>query len=412
MMNVTIRPKLLSGRVTPPPSKSQSHRLLLCAGLSGGVSTIRNVAMSQDIRATLNCLRALGVGVVERGDELELHGLGHSVPQAGPIPYLDCGESGSTLRFLIPVALAVVGGGMFTGRGRLMQRPQKPYFDLFDEKGICYEQEADVLTVRGRLMPGAYRLPGDVSSQFFTGLLYALSLLEGPSEIISTTPLESVDYINMTLDAMEKAGVRVERGMDGRSYRVYPGGYRPISETVEGDWSQAGFWYAAIFAGSELKLDGLNPYSVQGDMRVVPYFLKLQGQGDVELDVSDCPDLVPPLAAMAALRDGNTRIVNAARLRIKESDRLSSVTAALNALGADVTEHEDSLSIRGRKTLKGGVSVDCCNDHRIAMMAAVAATRCEQSVTLLGADCVKKSYPNFWEHYTMLGGDLDVVVSG
>ena len=412
MMTVTIQPKKLTGRVTPPPSKSQAHRLLLCAALAQGESVVDNVAFSQDIRATLGCMEALGAKWQETAPgKLTVTGAPMG-DWTGELPRMDCGESGSTLRFLIPIALAVAGGGVFTGRGRLMQRPQKPYFDLFDEKGIDYALTDGVLTVRGALKPGEYRLPGDVSSQFFTGLLYALSLLDGPSTIVSTTALESEDYISMTVDAMARAGVRVEKGGDGRSYRVFPARYKPFTDRVEADWSQAGFWYAAIALGNAVDIAGMNAFSVQGDMVVAAHFLRLTGEGDVELDVSGCPDLVPPLAGMAALRKGNTAIVNAARLRIKESDRLASVTAVLNALGAEVEEHPDSLTIRGKESLRGGVSVDCHNDHRIAMMAAVAATRCEQPVTLVGAECVKKSYPDFWEHYRMLGGDFDVVVSG
>ena len=412
MMNVTIRPKKLSGRVTPPPSKSQAHRLLLCAALAGEGSRVENLAFSQDIRATLGCMQALGA-TWEQPEPGSVKMTGAPLGTwEGELPHLDCGESGSTLRFLIPVALAVAGGGIFTGRGRLMQRPQKPYFDLFDEKGVRYEQEEDRLTVWGRLEPGEYRLPGDVSSQFFTGLLYALSLLDAPSEIISTTRLESADYVAMTIDAMAKAGIKVEQSDDKKRYRVYPGKYKHFIEKVEGDWSQAGFWYAAIALGSSLEMDGMNAFSAQGDMVVVSHFLRLTQPGDVSIDVSDCPDLVPPLAVMAAVREGTTHIVNAARLRIKESDRLASVTATLNALGARVEELSDSLTIHGLHGLKGGAVVDCCNDHRIAMMAAIAATRCEETVTLLGAECVNKSYPNFWEHYKMLGGDLDVLISG
>lgn len=412
MTNVIIRPGRLSGAVTPPPSKSQAHRLLLCAALARGESRVEQVALSQDIRATLGCMQALGARWEETAPgTLLVRGIDFETRRQ-ELPLMDCGESGSTLRFLIPIALAVAGGGVFTGRGRLMQRPQKPYFELFDEKGIVYEQTGDTLTVRGELKPGRYALPGDVSSQFFTGLLYALSLLDGPSELVSTTRLESVDYINMTIDAMCRAGVDVERDADGRTFRITPGTYRPIQAAVEGDWSQAGFWYAAQLLGSQVEILGMNESSAQGDMVVREHFQSLGAAGDVTIDVSDCPDLVPPLAVMAAVRQGRTELVNAARLRIKESDRLASVTAALNALGAQVTEGSDSLSIRGVSALKGGVSVDCCNDHRIAMMTAVAATRCELPVTLLGADCVKKSYPNFWEHYEMLGGDLDVVVSG
>lgn len=413
MTNVTIRPRPLTGKVTPPPSKSQAHRLLLCAALAQGESTVKNVAFSQDIRATLGCMEALGARWNQiSANCVSISGVLVDDVWQGALPRMDCGESGSTLRFLIPIALAVAGGGVFTGRGRLMQRPQKPYFDLFDEKGIFYEQKEDTLVVRGKLEPGEYRLPGDVSSQFFTGLLYALSLLDGPSTIISTTALESVDYINMTIDTMAKAGVHVECGPDKKSYYIMPEKYNHLSESVEADWSQAGFWYAAQALGSEVELEGMNHDSAQGDMVVAYHFRSLTQAGEVTIDVSDCPDLVPPLAVMAAVRKGDTHIVNAARLRIKESDRLATVTATLNALGAEVEEFPDSLTIRGKDRLKGGVDVDCCNDHRIAMMAAIAAIRCETPITLLGAQCVNKSYPNFWEHYQMLGGDLDVVVSG
>lgn len=411
-MDIRITPGLLRGTVAPPPSKSQAHRVLIAAALSEGFSVLRGLSQSQDILATAACLRAMGAHLegAEAGT-VRVHGLGSSISQRRE-PWLvkfDCGESGSTLRFLIPVALAVQGGGIFTGRGRLMERPQRPYFDIFAGKGIFCEQKDSSLTVRGELTPGEYRLPGNVSSQFVTGLLYALPLLDGDSRIVLTSPLESRGYVDMTLDALGRFGIRAEAQEDGW---LVPGGqkYRPCSMTVEADWSQAAFWYGAIALGSSLELEGLNAFSTQGDMKIVPCFLKLQGRGELELDVSDCPDLAPPLAAMAALRAGEaTRLTNAARLRMKESDRLSSVTRALNALGADVEEGPDFLTITGRDSLAGGAAVDCCSDHRVAMMAAVAATRCKAPVTLLGAECVQKSYPNFWEEYKRLGGKLDVI---
>lgn len=411
-MDLRIDPAPLRGAVTPPPSKSQAHRLLLCAALARGESVVDRVALSQDIQATLGCMEALGASWTWEGEgRLRITGcpLDRSF-QA--LPQMDCGESGSTLRFLIPVALAVAGGGVFTGRGRLMQRPQQPYFDLFDRLGIFYRQEGDTLRVEGRLTPGRYELPGNVSSQFFTGLLYALSLLGGPSTVVSTTPLESADYIRMTVRALEQGGVRVEEGEGGRSFRVLPGAIRPLRGEVEADWSQAGFWYAARALGNEVTVTGMDPDSPQGDRVVVQHFQLLTRPGDVTINVSHCPDLVPPLAAMAALRRGETRLINAARLRMKESDRLASVTAALNALGGDVEEGPDSLTIRGKELLEGGGTVDCCNDHRIAMMAAIAATRCRRPAVLLGADCVKKSYPDFWEEYKRLGGKTDVVLFG
>lgn len=405
-MNVTIKPTLLKGSIVPPPSKSQAHRAVIAAALADGVSTLSNVARSQDIQATLGCMAVLGAcGESVSEDTVRLHGVGTCISRGAQMPRFDCGESGSTLRFLIPVALAVAGGGHFTGHGRLMERPQKPYFDLFDEKGIFYEQKGGVLTVRGRLKPGVYKLPGNVSSQFITGLLYALPLLDADSEIVLTTPLESQGYVDMTLEVLEQFGITVRR--EEKRF-VVPGmqQYRSRDMSMEADWSQAAFWYAAAALGSEVDIQGMNALSAQGDMVVVPHYLKLTAPGDVELDVSQCPDLVPALAAMAAVRQGTTDIVNAARLRIKESDRLAAVTQVLDQMGADVTEQAEGLTIVGRDSLAGGVSVDSHNDHRIAMMAAVAATRCERSVTVLDAQCVAKSYPNFWEDYEALGGRI------
>ena len=390
-MDVTIIPNKLQGTVTPPSSKSVGHRALIAAALSGGFSTISNLGDSKDIQATRSCLSALKTGqpAGENG-----------------LPLMDCGESGSTLRFLIPLSLVLRGGGHFTGRGRLMERPQGPYFSLFQEKGIFYQQKDSVLTVRGTLSPGRYSLPGDVSSQFITGLLFVLPLLDGDSDLVLTSPLESRGYVDLTLDVLRTFGIRVEERAD--AFHV-PGSqhYESRDFTVEADWSQAAFWYAANFAGGQVDIQGLNMDSKQGDKVIALQYWQLAKPGEAELDVSQCPDLVPPLAAMAALRDRETtRIGNAARLRIKESDRLSTVTEVLSALGADIEEQADALVIRGKEKLPGGVTVSGHNDHRIAMMAAIAATRCEKPVTITGAECVKKSYPRFWEDYEKLGGQL------
>ncbi len=393
-MDVLIAPASLVGTVTPPPSKSQAHRVLLAMLLSGGEGTVSNLTTSQDIEATQRCAAALKAS-------------------GNGLPLLDCGESGSTLRFLIPIALTLRGGGRFTGRGRLMERPQKPYFDLFDQKGVSYEQKNGVLTVQGALTPGEYPLPGNVSSQFVTGLLYALPLLEGESQIVLTSPLESRSYVDMTLKTLRDFGVTAEN----RGYETFtvPGNQRFQARdvTIEADWSQAAFWYAAMFLKHLVDVVGLDPDSAQGDKVIGDFFVQLCQEEDLDLDLSDCPDLAPPLAVMSAFRAGRTtRLVNAARLRMKESDRLNSVARTLNALGAQVEEGSDRLVIRGRDRLEGGAEIDCCNDHRIAMMAAIAATRCRQAVTLRGAECVRKSYPEFWEHYRMLGGNAHVFVSG
>ena len=409
-MDIQITPRHLSGTVTPPPSKSMAHRLLIAAALGSGISTVRGVAMSQDVEATLRCLTALGGHWRETTPgTLEITGIGgrRSTPGTA-LPHLDCGESGSTLRFFLPIALAVAGGGVFTGQGRLMDRPQGPYLDLFREKGIFCAQTGGTLTVRGTLEPGEYHLPGNVSSQFFTGLLFALPLLDGPSTIVPTTAVESWDYILMTLDALTGAGVTAaEPHTPGEAFRICPSAYQPFDRTVEADWSQAAFWYAAIALGSQLELTGLNAFSVQGDMAVVPHFLRLTQPGDREIDVSGIPDLLPPLAVMAAVRSGTTRFVNAARLRMKESDRLETTAALLTTLGVSAQAGPDFLTVQGG-AITGG-TVDGANDHRIVMAAAIAATASSSPVTIRGAEAVKKSYPDFWEVYQSLGGVIHVL---
>lgn len=427
-MNITITPGRLRGTITPPPSKSQAHRALIAAALAAGESRISHVSHSQDMKATLGCMTALGASAEwTDSTEIRLAGIGERTMDRRPV--LDCGESGSTLRFLIPIALAVAGGGVFRGHGRLMRRPQDPYFEIFREKGIAFSQRDDTLVVEGVLTPGQYRLRGDVSSQFITGLLYALPLLDGDSEICLTTVLESAGYIDMTLETLAQFGVAVQQTEGG--WHV-PGGqrYLPCSVTVEPDWSQAGFWYAAQGIGNEIAVAGMNLNSPQGDKIILDWGRRIrreavhpgaadlmweeqmpgaierweEDEGVVSIDVSHSPDLVPPVAAWGALMNGTLHIRNAARLRIKESDRLASVAAVLGALGADIQEEPEGLIIRGKAALDGGVTVDSWNDHRIAMMAAVAATRCRAPVTITGAESVNKSYPEFWQDYRALGG--------
>ena len=426
-MNVRITPRRLSGSVTPPGSKSMSHRLLIAAALPFGVSSADGVTPSEDMEATLRCLSTLEVKWKVRGNAYQVRGIG-----AGPelfkmykqvvarlaassrtpdnlseqaLPRFDCGESGSTLRFLIPIALAVTGGGVFTGHGRLMERPLTPYWTLFDEKGISYERNGNALTVRGTLTPGLYRLPGDVSSQFFTGLLFALPLLDGESVLESATPLQSAPYVQMTLDALSLAGVRIDA--DANRFIVRPQPYRAFRAAVETDWSQAAFWYAANFLGADVNIQGLNPDSAQGDKIIASLSESMRRGGELVIDMSDCPDLLPPLAVMSAVRRGPTRFVNAGRLRLKESDRLSTVARMLRALGVHTEEGADFLNVTGG-TLRGGVA-DGANDHRIVMAAAVAASVCADGVTITGADAVRKSYPDFWEQYQSLGGEIRIL---
>ncbi len=403
-MKIRITPGRLSGQVTPPASKSQCHRLIIAAALTSGVSVLNHLSPSQDISATLRCVEALGAQV----SGAEISGL--SPRFDGELPQLDCGESGSTLRFLVPVALAVRGGGVFTGQGRLMERPMRPYEQLFHSKGIDYVHAENSITVQGRLRPGRYELPGNISSQFISGLMFALPLLEGESEIVLTSPLQSAGYVDMTVDALAQFGMTVEAVENG--WRI-PGSQRgtPCQITAEGDWSQAAFWMAAELLGSPVEIGGMNPHSVQGDRVMVEYCRALAGEGEVSLDVSQCPDLAPALAAIAALRAGEyTHLTGAGRLRMKESDRIESIAQTLNALGAQVSTGEDSLTVLGKSRLNGG-TCQSCNDHRIAMMAAVAATRAVFPVEILGAECVAKSYPRFWADYRMLGGRAEETFS-
>lgn len=408
-MDVRIDPRSLSGAVTPPGSKSMAHRLLLCAALSAGESSISRVSFSQDLEATLRCMEALGARWTRQGEDgVRVTGIGGTrSARHGALPHFDCGESGSTLRFLLPVALAVSGGGVFTGQGRLMERPQQPYLNLFQEKGIAVSRQDGTLTVQGRLTPGEYSLPGDVSSQFFTGLLFALPLLDGPSTVVSSTPLESADYLSMTLQAQMRFGVSTQADWPRRRFLISPAVYRPFDAAVEADWSQAAFWYASKFAGSLVDVLGLDPLSAQGDRCISELFHRLHRPGDVEIDLSPCPDLLPPLAVMAAMRSGQTRFINAARLRLKESDRLQTTCALLGALGGTAREGPNWLEVTGGP-LSGGI-VDGAGDHRIVMAAAIAAMRCSHPVTILGAEAVRKSYPSFFEEYQRLGGIVHVL---
>lgn len=407
-MDVRITPRSLSGAVTPPPSKSMTHRLLIAAALGGGVSAVENVVLSRDVEATLRSLAALGASWKQSAPGvLQMTGFGGHYT-GSDLPRFDCGESGSTLRFLLPVALSTAGGGVFTGRGRLLNRPLEPYFELFDERGVTHALHGGALAVGGTLRSGEYRLPGNVSSQFFTGLLFALPLLDGPSRIVPTSPVESRSYLSLTLDALAAAGVSVSEdpSLSG-AFSVSPAVYHPFVRTVEPDWSQAAFWYAANFLNGDVKPEGLHFDSLQGDRVVADLYWKLARPGDTEIDLSDCPDLLAPLAVMAAVRRGETRFTHAARLRFKESDRLRTVTALLRALGCAAEEGPDTLTVRGGE-LAGG-TVDGAGDHRIVMAAAVAACACAGPVLIRGAEAVDKSYPSFWDDYQRLGGDVRVL---
>lgn len=409
-MKILIKPRLLYGSVTPPPSKSMAHRMLICAALADGNSVIANLNFSDDVKATLKGLQSIGAKWRSvDGDVVEVAGTAGR--EADGTRLFECGESGSTLRFFIPIALALYGHGRFTGIGRLMKRPQGPYFDLFMDKGINFSYAKETLEVSGGLDPGEYSLRGDVSSQFFSGLLFALPLLAGDSTLVASTRLESLPYVDMTIASQAKSGIKIGGG--GGNYTIRGGqSYAPFSSAVEADWSQAAFWNMANLLGCGIRVSGMDDRSMQGDRAsglAIAGTLANMEMKNIEIDISDCPDLLPPAAAAAALR-GNDTVVsfrNAARLRMKESDRLSTVASVINALGGSAVEEPDGLTICGADTLRGGVEISCCGDHRIAMMAAIAATKCADNVILDGAECVKKSYPTFWSDYKRLGGYVE-----
>ena len=395
-MNAIIRPHRLQGRVEIPSSKSCAHRLLIAAALADAPTEVRVNALNNDILATADCLRSLGADI-ERTDAGFLV---RPIEAIGPeMRTLNCGESGSTLRFMLPVAAALGANCTFIGAGRLPERPNRILTDALNAHGARTDNDLLPMRLSGRLSGGAYPIAGNVSSQYITGLLLALPMCEADSEIVLTTRLESAAYIDITLEALSSFGIRVDR--TERGWRI-PGGQRyrsPGSVAAEGDWSGAAFWLAANRIGSSIECLGLNDCSAQGDRVIVDMLGRLGG----EIDVSDTPDLVPALAVAAAAHPGTTRITGAARLRIKESDRLRTVADLLRALGGSVDELDDGLIIRGGRPFSGG-TVYGFNDHRIVMAAAVAATVAEGSVTITDAQAVNKSYPSFFDAFNALGG--------
>ncbi len=405
MENAVIVPAKLAGRLTVPPSKSMAHRLLICAALANGKSLVENVDLSQDISATVSAMRALGSYMEQRGNGFICSGA--SIEREQKEVTIDCCESGSTLRFLIPIALAFGGKFRFCGRGRLLSRPLEPYYEICRREGISYRQETDAVTFCGKLNGGEYRMAGNVSSQFVSGLLFALPLMETDSCIVMTTPPESVGYIDLTLSALAQFGIAVEN----RGYREFfvrgRQSYCPHNCFVEGDYSQAAFYLVANALGSNVLPEGLLSESQQGDRAILDIIRRMGSPlcALQQIDVCQIPDLVPILAVLATQAEGETRLINAQRLRMKESDRLHTTAMELNKMGADVTELPDALIIRGRTPLHGAVC-SAHNDHRIAMAIAIAATVADGEVTVCGADCVKKSYGNFWRDYVALGGEI------
>ena len=422
-MNVKIIPKKLTGKIEAMPSKSHAHRVLIAQKLAqlqgngnGGNQTIPS--FSRDIEATKNCLVQL--------DKL--------------MPFLDCKESGSTLRFMLPVAMALKDEAVFMGSGKLPYRPISPLKEEMEAHGCSFimgsrdskpgDRYKEICTIRGRLQPGAYRLAGNVSSQFITGLLFALPLLDGDSTLELTTALESAGYVDLTMDVLRAFGIAIEENRNPDGFIIYEiaGNQKyiePAGTPIQCDWSNAAFWLACGALGGDITLTGLDLTSSQRDKEIVSILndmgadiaintaenalSSIRCRGDAltsaEVSVSQIPDLVPVLAATMSLAKGSSLITNAERLRIKESDRLQTVYDFLSRLGADITDGGSGLSITGQTVLDGG-TVSGHNDHRIVMAAAVASCGCTKPVIIQGAEAVNKSYPEFFKDFAALGGEV------
>ncbi len=420
-MDITLSPTVYHGSVMVPPSKSAAHRAILAAAMAHGRSVISNVDLSSDILATIGACRSLGCGI-----EVSESGRYHTLTLDGGLALsgsaaIDCAESGSTLRFFIPVACTLSGIKTFTGRGRLPYRPVDAYLKIFDEQHIGYTHPADAnlpLTVSGRLRGGDYSIDGCVSSQYVTGLLYALPVLEADSSVAVRGGFESRGYVDLTVDMLRQFGIDI--GAKGDDFIIKGGQrYAPQSITVEGDFSQAAFFITAAAIAGDIRIEGLGAQSLQPDSAIVGIMRRMGAdiateggalvvkQSDLRgtvIDVSQCPDLVPPLAVAAAFAQGMTRITGAARLRIKECDRLHALAVNLNNLGIKAKETDDELIIEGG-AMRGG-TVDTFGDHRIAMAFAVAAARASGSIHIPNAQCIDKSYPKFYDDLKALGGDI------
>lgn len=421
-MDIAITPKELFGTAHIIESKSHAHRILICAALSDRPTKIICTEISEDIEATARCLCSLGAKIERTAD-------GFFVSPTENVPDLcemDCGESGSTLRFLLPVVGALGANARIKMSGRLPARPLSPLWEELCAHGMILSKPCeDIIECKGRLCAGNYTLPGNISSQYISGLLFALPLLEGDSRLVITGKTESRAYIDMTLKALADFGISPAAVCDGFevSGRRVPR-CRTESFRAEGDWSNAAFWLCAgAVCSGEVTCAGLDTASIQGDRRVTEILVRFGAQvtvggdavtvrgGDLRgcvIDAADIPDLVPILSVVACKAQGETRIINAERLRIKESDRLKTVSETLSALGADIAETDDGLVIRGGTALHGG-TVSSAGDHRIAMSAAIASCMCSGTVTVTDAQAVNKSYPKFWQHFEALGGKIEVI---
>ena len=402
-MNVIITPNKLNGDVIIPPSKSLSHRAIIAASLADGNSIISNVLLSKDIIATINSMRACGATIEIDNDKLYIKG--SKVIRKGNV--IDANESGSTIRFMIPIALVNKEPITFIGKNNLVNRPLDPYLDIFDRDGIIYKkgEKSLPLEVSGSLKPGLYPIRGDISSQFITGLLYALPMLNGDSVIEITTKLESKGYIDLTLDILNKFGIKIINDNYKKFYIKGNQSFKPCDYEIEGDYSQSAFFLVADMLGADIKLKAMNLASHQGDKKILDDIRDFGGEiysdGNIikinnknlkpaTIDFSQSPDLGPALTVLASVTLGTSNFINASRLRIKECDRITCMKLELEKMGAHIEELPDGMIITGVKGLHKAV-VDSHNDHRVAMSLAMASLVCDGEITILNCECVSKS---------------------
>ena len=410
-----IKADKLVGEVSPPPSKSILHRYIIGSSLAKGISKIENISFSDDIIATIEAMKKLGANIEKKDNYLLIDGSKTLDKEyLNNNSEIDCNESGSTLRFLFPLSIVKENKVLFKGKGKLFKRPLSSYFENFDKYQIKYSYiDENKILLDGALKSGEYEIDGNISSQFITGLLFSLPLLNGNSKIIIKGKLESSSYIDITLDCLNKFGIKIINNLYQEFIIEGNQTYRSGNYEVEADYSQAAFFLVANSIGSNIKINGLNTNSLQGDKKIVDFISQINNWNKNEkliLDGSETPDIIPILSLKACTSKKEIEIINIARLRIKESDRLNATVQELSKLGFDLMEKEDSILINSRKNFihnnKEVVSLSSHSDHRIAMTVAIASTCYEGEIILDNLDCVKKSYPNFWEVFLSLGGKI------
>ena len=414
MDSIKITPSKLNGNIYAPPSKSMSHRAIICASLCNeGESIINNIVLSEDIKATIDGMRQLGaeIEIIDNNSDCSLRIKRNSCDSNIKKAIINCRESGSTLRFLIPLGLMLSDECVFNGSGKLVERPLDVYYKIFQQDNVRYTNENGKLplTARGVLKGGNYEITGSISSQFITGLFFALPLLDKDSKIIIKDKLESKGYIDLTLEILKKFNIFIEN-KDYEQFIIKGNSeYKSANYNVEGDYSQGAFLIVANEIGNQVSCLGLEKNSLQVNKEIVDIIDRYHSSSEeIIIYASQIPDLVPVLSVLACLKPGvTTKIINAERVRIKESDRLKAISTEMKLLGADIEEMGDGLLIRGKSSLKGSATVNSWNDHRIAMSLAIAATKCEGDVILQDYKAVTKSYPEFWTDYKSLGGKTD-----